>query len=297
VTPVAPLSNQTAYLTDVGRVRSENQDACSELRDPSGAQLLVVADGMGGHRGGATASRMAIETVREVFERSPNAGGEMLREALETANARVYRASSERAELYGMGTTCVALLFEANAAWVAHVGDSRAYRLRDGQLLAITHDHSAVAELLRRGVISAEEAAVHPRRNELLRSIGVEPSTEVDVSPVDVRAGDRFLLCSDGLSSVVPEEEIGAVLGNEPPEQAARTLVDSANAYGGPDNVTVMITAFPERGALAAVAAAEKRHRVDEIAQSQRKRRSTLVLLALLLAAALLLLVLSRSGP
>jgi serine/threonine protein phosphatase PrpC len=246
MTPPEPSQHQTAWLTDIGRVRSENQDTCDEFRSPSGALLLVVADGMGGHRGGATASRVAVEAIGEAFAVSSHADAEMLREALQAANQRVFRTAMKHPELYGMGTTCVALLVDAGGAtWVAHVGDSRAYRLRRGELQALTADHSAVAELERRGMITAAEAAVHPRRNELLRSIGVDEVVDVDVASVDVEPGDRFLLCSDGLCGVVPDAEIAAVLGAEPPESAAQKLVEAANARGGPDNVTVMVSALP----------------------------------------------------
>ncbi len=252
MTPPAPSQHQTAWRTDIGRVRSENQDTCDEFRSPSGALLLVVADGMGGHRGGATASRVAVEAIGEVFALSPRPGAEMLREAMRAANQRVLRTATLRPELYGMGTTCVALLVDAaGAAWVAHVGDSRAYRLREGVLQALTADHSAVAELERRGMISAEEAAIHPRRNELLRSIGVDEAVEVDVAEVDVAPGDRFLLCSDGLCGVIPDAEIAAVLHDGTPQQAVQQLVDAANASGGPDNVTVMVSAVPAAGATA----------------------------------------------
>jgi len=237
-----PQPGATAWLSDIGRLRSENQDACCEFRDASGAQLLVVADGMGGHQGGATASRLAIETVGEIFRGAPRGGAAMLRQSLETANARVYETAGRQVDLLGMGTTCVALLFTPDgAAWVAHVGDSRAYRLREGRIEALTADHSAVAELVRRGVLSPEEGAVHPRRNELLRSIGVEPSVEVDLIEVDARPGDRFLLCTDGLSGVVEDAEIGRLLASAAPARAVRQLVDAANARGGPDNVTVMV--------------------------------------------------------
>jgi protein phosphatase len=270
----------TAWLTDVGRVRSENQDACTELRHASGARLWVVADGMGGHQGGATASRLALEALGEAFAREPRVGAEWLRRSLEEANARIYRAAGRSPDLFGMGTTCVALLLSADgAAWVAHVGDSRAYRLRDGELRPLTADHSAVAELERRGLISAAEAAVHPRRNELLRSIGVESDVEVDVAPVDVRPGDRLLLCSDGLCGVVPESEIAALLGAGPPAQAARALVDAANARGGPDNVTVVIGALPEVAPAALI-------RADG---AGRARRWITLGLALLLAVGLVL--------
>ena len=141
-----------------------------------------------------------------------------------------------------MGTTGVALLLEPDGrAWVANVGDSRAYRLRDGRLEQLTLDHSLVAELVRRGMLTAEEAQVHPRRNEVLRSLGVEAEVSVDVTAVDVQAGDQYLLCSDGLSGVVDDQEIAAVLIAEAPADAVRRLVDAANERGGPDNVTVLI--------------------------------------------------------
>jgi serine/threonine protein phosphatase PrpC len=251
-----PAHRQTAYLTDVGQVRSENQDACSEFCDPgTGTQLLVVADGMGGHQGGATASRMAIETVGEIFQRAQLRGPEMLVEALSSANGRIFDAATQHSELRGMGTTCVALLINRDgSSWVAHVGDSRAYQFRNGDLHQITADHSAVAELERRGMITAAEAEVHPRRNELLRSIGVEPDVEVDVNPVEIADGDQFLLCSDGLSGVVHDNEIAQVLVQRPPAESVRVLVDSANARGGPDNVTVMVTSFAQHSPRAAPA-------------------------------------------
>jgi len=145
-----------------------------------------------------------------------------------------------------MGTTGVAALFSADgAAFVANVGDSRAYRLRDGAFEQITLDHSLVAELQRRGIITAEEAFVHPRRNEVLRSLGVEPDVIVDLHELDLKPGDLFLLCSDGLSGVVRDEEIAEIVHREAPAQAVRTLVEFANRRGGPDNVTVQIARIP----------------------------------------------------
>jgi len=254
--PAVQLGLEVAYLSDVGAVRSENQDACAELQNGSGARLLVVADGMGGHRGGATASRLAVETLAQVFRAGGLAGPDLLREGFVRANERVCMAAQSDAELTGMGTTAVALLFEpAAGVWVAHVGDSRAYRMRDGVLQQLTRDHSTVAELVSRGLISEAEAADHPRRNEILRSLGVSPQVEVDIAAVDVRADDQFILCSDGLSGVVAAEQIAAVLSRTPPHEAVRLLVEGANANGGPDNVTVMIAAMPgARSALRAPA-------------------------------------------
>lgn len=238
---------RSASRTDVGRRRSENQDDFREFEHTSGARLLALADGMGGHRGGRTASRMAIEAMGEVFASRQSPNHDTLREAMEAANTRIYDVASRRSELRGMGTTGVALLFRTDGlACVAHVGDSRAYRLREGSIAPLTADHSFVARLLEQGEITAEEAAVHPRRNEILRSIGSGPSVEVDVAPVETRPGDQFLLCSDGLSGVLTDSEIGSVLLREHPEKAVEILVDLANERGGPDNITVMVAAMPD---------------------------------------------------
>jgi serine/threonine protein phosphatase PrpC len=289
---VAPEQLRTASLTDVGRARSENQDSCGEFRGPSGARLMAVADGMGGHRGGATASRITIEALGGVFQRTPDVGEATLREAFETANARVHQTAQGRPDLHGMGTTCVALIFAANgAAWVAHVGDSRAYRLRDGFMAPLTADHSTVAELVRLGQITLEEAAVHPRRNEILRSIGAEASVQVDVAPVDVRPGDQYLLCSDGLSGLVSDLEMGAALLRESPEDATRILVDLANERGGPDNVTVMVAAVPGAAAASRNAPAPSRE-AEEARGSVRYRLRWIAATAIaaLLAISLLLI-------
>jgi len=235
-----------ASLTDVGRVRAHNEDSCGTFENSAGYKLLVVADGMGGHRGGATASRVAIETIGEIFQKSKNDPEAMLQEALQAANERVHRMAVETPELRGMGTTVVSLLLGPDGTgWVAHVGDSRAYRMRRGLMQPLTADHSVVAEMQRRGLISADEAAVHPRRNEILRSVGVQPSVEAEVTRLTLEAGDRLLLCSDGLSGMVDDPEMGLLLETQPPEQAVRSLVDTANMRGGPDNITVQIVAIP----------------------------------------------------
>lgn len=293
MTQIDPRSIETASLTDVGQRRASNQDAFGELVAASGARLLIVADGMGGHAGGATASRVAVETIEEVVGRSTDAPEMLLRMALEAANHRVHEEAQKDASLSGMGTTGVAMLFQPDgSAWVAHVGDSRAYRLRDGSLEQLTPDHSLVAELERRGMITAEEAQVHPRRNEVLRSIGVEPEVEVDVAQVDARAGDQYLLCSDGLSGVVGDEEIAAELLRAPPEVAARRLVDTANERGGPDNITVQIARVPDPEARARQeeSAGDKLQRQERRARQRRVHRllMAVVIVALLLAVALI---------
>ncbi len=237
-------------LTDVGQVREVNQDSLGEFADPArGRRLFIVADGMGGHLGGEVASRMTVETAAEIFAAGGNDPAELLRVALETANERVHEAAQQDMDLAGMGTTGVCLLFQSGGSgWVAHVGDSRAYRLRDDVFEQITEDHSVVGALIRMGHITEDEAKQHPQRNEILRAIGTNPEVEVQVTPLELQPGDRFLLCSDGLSGLVPDAEIAEVLGRMEPEDAARTLVQMANLEGGNDNITVQVVEVPGNG-------------------------------------------------
>ena len=243
---IDPERIEIATLSDTGRLRSNNQDSYGVGYARSGARWMMVADGMGGHAGGATASRVAVETVSSVVASSQLAPDVTLRAALEAANRVVHGEAQRNRALAGMGTTGVAALFSADGvAFVANVGDSRAYRLRDSAFEQITLDHSLVAEMRRRGLITEEEALVHPRRNEVLRSLGVEPDVVVDLHQLDLMPGDLFLLCSDGLSGVVRDAEIAEVVRREAPALAVRTLVDFANSRGGPDNVTVQIARIP----------------------------------------------------
>jgi serine/threonine protein phosphatase PrpC len=243
---IDPERIEIATLSDTGRLRANNQDSYGVGYARSGARWMMVADGMGGHAGGATASRVAVETVSSVVASSQLAPDVTLRAALEAANRVVHGESQRNRDLAGMGTTGVAAIFSADGvAFVANVGDSRAYRLRDGTFEQITLDHSLVAEMRRRGLISEEEALVHPRRNEVLRSLGVEPDVVVDLHQLDLLPGDLYLLCSDGLSGVVRDDEIAEVVRREAPAQAVRSLVDFANRRGGPDNVTVQIARIP----------------------------------------------------
>jgi protein phosphatase len=280
--PFDPRGIDTASLTDVGRRRPSNQDVFGGRLVASGARLMIVADGMGGHAGGATASRLAVEAVETALEDSSEAPGEALRAAMEAANARVYEQAANDVSLRGMGTTGVAMLFHPDGtAWLANVGDSRAYRLRDGQFEQLSLDHSLVAEMERRGLITAEEAKHHPRRNEVLRSIGVAPEVSIDISQVELRAGDRYLLCSDGLTGVVSDARIATLLAAPTLTDAARQLVDAANAGGGPDNITVQIARIPRNDLTAWLA-----DRAKEV--SPRWRCVAWIVGAALLAASLL---------
>jgi protein phosphatase len=250
----------TASLSDVGRSRSENQDACGDFVHPSRtSRLLVLADGMGGHRGGALASDRCIGAFARVFKDRGESPESQLARAFELANDEIHRAASADERLRGMGTTGVALLFSDDArATLGWAGDSRAYRWRRGEFEQLTRDHSMVAEWIRQGVISEAEAENHPRRSELTRAIGIDPQLEPEFLSFEVEPGDRFLLCSDGLSGMVRDEEIGSILGGEDPDRAVLTLVARANALGGHDNITIQIAAVPAELAAAAETAPEQ---------------------------------------
>jgi protein phosphatase len=239
---MAALEIEWGEQSDVGRLRASNQDCCGMAVAPGdGARLWIVADGMGGHAGGEVASRVAVEAATASFAAGGGALAERLRTAIGAANRAVLDAAAANRALAGMGTTAVALALDDAGACTANVGDSRAYRLRRGLLEQLTRDHSVVAELVRRGQISEDEALMHPRRHEVLRSLGFETELDIDVEPAEIAAGDVFLLCSDGLTGVVDDAEIAALCGMRRPSEAARALVEAANARGGPDNITVQV--------------------------------------------------------
>jgi len=239
---------QAVLRTDVGKVRSENQDFGAlttpkeEAVSPAGGRLLIVADGMGGHRGGATASRIATETVKAQYLGSEtNDVGTALHDALTRANARVFSESQTNPELRGMGTTTSALVIRGTEGWFAHVGDSRIYMVRGDAVKQLTEDHSLVATMVREGLLTAEEAENHPRRNVLQRSIGVGEEVEIDVrGPIELQENDTFVLCSDGLHGLVKEDEIKDI-AKLPIQQAANDYVKLALERGAPDNVTVIV--------------------------------------------------------
>lgn len=225
--------------TDVGRVRSINEDLAFESNS-----LFAVADGMGGHAGGEVAARTAIDSLRSGFEHSPSVEG--LLEAVHEANEAVWERGRAEPALRGMGTTLTTAALvgtdEGDRLVLANVGDSRAYRLHDGQLSQLTVDHSVAEELVARGELSESEAMVHPHRHILTRALGVDPDVEVDTWELVPEEGDRYLLCSDGLSNEVSTEKIAEVLTTKrDPNEAAETLVAMANDHGGNDNVTALV--------------------------------------------------------
>jgi protein phosphatase len=222
-------------FSDVGQVRELNEDY--PLVDERLA-LFAVADGMGGHQGGEVASRTAIEALRAAV-----ASGLSINDAIVRANDAVLKRAEGADELAGMGTTMTAVVVVGGQRLlIGHVGDSRAYLLRDGHLERITEDHSLVEELVREGRLTPEQAEVHPQRAIITRALGVEDDLEVDLYTVHVQASDRLLVCSDGLTTMLRDREVERIARTESdPQRAAEALVDAANAAGGEDNITVVV--------------------------------------------------------
>jgi len=245
-------------ITDKGIVRARNED--SYLQDDD-LHLYVVADGMGGHKGGDVASRMAVAEIETVvrswkpgqYDEITGVDGPVPDEeaklvtALKQANARIWKESGRNPERRGMGTTSTGLLLSDGRATVAHVGDSRAYLIRDDRMMQITEDHSWVNEQVKAGFITSEEARNHRLKNLITRSLGHEATVKVDVVRLKVQEGDRYFLCSDGLTNLVRDEEIKDIVTRFPPQEALREMVRLANERGGHDNITaVMVEAMPD---------------------------------------------------
>ena len=231
---------RSGSATDVGRVRNTNQDLPFE-----GPNLFAVADGMGGHVGGEVAARVAVEALQSAFARQPSVPG--LREAVAEANAAVWQRSQLQDGLRGMGTTLTAAALVAqddgrDVIALANVGDSRAYVFSGGTITQVTADHSLAEEKVRHGELTEAQAAVHPHRHILTRALGVSPDVDVDLWELHLQAGDRILLCSDGLTNEVDPPEIARILSDQAePADASRALVRAANEHGGNDNITVVV--------------------------------------------------------
>ena len=235
-------------LTDVGQRRESNED--DFLLEP-GHGVYAVADGMGGHAAGEIASKRAIETLRDVLRRDDSENrsmtseeaAEWLRSAVVEANRRICDSIRLHEERRGMGTTVVAMVQSGREAIVGHVGDSRLYLLRGGEFLRLTSDHSWVNEQVKLGLMNDDAAQRHPMRNIVTRALGSRPDVTVDLSAVEVEPGDVFLLCSDGLNTMLTDPQIQGILAarRQDPESACRELVREANAHGGEDNVTVVV--------------------------------------------------------
>ena len=240
--------------SDVGRRREKNEDAFL-VNDER--RLYLVADGMGGHLGGEFASKLAVATIDEVIKAleedpettlpegesmKPGDFSNCLRYAIREASRRIFEKATEDANLHGMGTTTVALLFRNNKAYVANVGDSRVYRIRGKKINQITKDHSLVGEQIRAGLLSADDSRAHRLKNIITRSVGFQETVDSDVDIRAVRTGDKFLLCTDGLSNLLEDGEIRDIVVNNELEAAVKRLVDIANERGGDDNITAILT-------------------------------------------------------
>lgn len=256
-------------MTDVGKVRDHNEDA---IGASLATGLLVLADGMGGYNAGEVASGIAVKTVLELVteackrEDRDNAEAEtglmrqsiVLRDAICRANKVIHQTAKSQPQCEGMGTTIVACLFYDDRVSIAHVGDSRLYRVRDGQFEQITMDHSLLQELVDRGFYSAEEAARSTNRNYVTRALGVEPGVEVAICEVDAAPGDVYLLCSDGLSDMVEDEDIHLTISTFGAnlDVAGKQLIQLSNDHGGKDNISIILAhvldAFPARAGLLA---------------------------------------------
>lgn len=239
-------------ITDQGRVRSRNED--SYLKDDE-VHLYVVADGMGGHAGGDVASKIAVEKIREAIvgwlsgdNTEPPKGDEPLstdetrmEAALKRANEQIFREAELKPEFRGMGTTTTGILVTNNQGTIAHVGDSRAYLLRGGVIRQITEDHSWVNEQVKAGFMTVEEARNHRLKNVITRSLGHEENVKVDLLRLDLAPGDKYLLCSDGLSNMVTDDEMNELVTSNNGDEALQKLVDLANERGGFDNITAVL--------------------------------------------------------
>jgi serine/threonine protein phosphatase PrpC len=238
-TPESLPALRSSVLTDPGQRRELNEDAVFQSITSYGG-LFIVADGMGGHRTGEVASRMAVERIAFYLLESLAPSPHKLLEAFERANEAIFEAA-QNPESRGMGTTATALWLDLPYALIGHVGDSRAYLLRGGELSQLTEDHSWVAERLRQGLLTEAEARSHRWRNVITNALGSFPRARIDLIGLKVHPGDRFLLCTDGLSSVVDDRTLQSVLQSFSPEEAAAQLVQLANQWGGPDNVSVAV--------------------------------------------------------
>jgi protein phosphatase len=283
--------------TDPGRRRRRNEDAY--VVDPP---LFAVADGMGGPRAGEVASRLAAAAVKA--EAADGGGAERVVALIQAANRSVYQRSSEDEQTSGMGTTMTVALFDETEVTIGHVGDSRAYLARGGELEQLTDDHSLVAELVRGGKLSPEEAENHPQRSVITRALGTDPDVDVDVFAVQPEPGDVFLLCSDGLTTMLDDDEILRVIQqhHDNLKQAAKALVRAANGAGGEDNITVVafeVTDEPEERTMEMAAPpsaepelddtlteADRVPTIDEQAPGEPRARRLWPLLVLLLAIA-----------
>ena len=249
-----------AGKSDVGKIREANEDSYL-----ASEPLFAVADGMGGHLAGDVASRIAIDVLTQDIDANGPGDRDSLVNAVKHANSEIFEKSRTDANLSGMGTTCTLLYVVDGEARIAHVGDSRAYLLRNSNLSQLTDDHTLVNRMVKEGRLRPEEAERHPQRSIITRALGVDENVKVDYRTLDLQAGDRILICSDGLTSMIDTSTIQNVLGEaSDPEPAADRLIDLANEAGGEDNITVVLVDVTEEGSRPAVASAPAERVVRE---------------------------------
>jgi serine/threonine protein phosphatase PrpC len=254
--PAGKLDMVVAMQSDVGCVRELNEDSGTYIRPDnpevfeSKGLLIVVADGMGGHSSGEVASRLAVDVVTRAYYEDAGDPRSALENAFHEANGAIYSAAEKDSSKDGMGTTCTALVLQNGTAIAAHVGDSRLYLVREGSIYLMTEDHSAVMEMVKAGLITLEQARHHPEKNVILRAMGSHAEVEVTTweRPFPIRAGDRFLLCSDGLYDLVEDEEIKRIVLISAPTTACENLIALAKERGGHDNITVGIVSLRPEG-------------------------------------------------
>ena len=241
---------KAVFKTDQGRIRQNNEDNGGTFVNRQGHRLAIVADGMGGHRAGDVASEMTVIHLKEMWELSEgiqtaDQAEQWLQSHISQVNSLLFEHSHNNPECEGMGTTIEAVIATDRFTTIAHVGDSRCYILNDAGFQQLTEDHTLVNELVRTGQITREDAEHHPRKNVILRALGTEQNVKIDIKTIMFEEGDFLLLCSDGLSNKVNEQEMLQILqNNETLEQKASTFIDMANENGGEDNITLIIVAF-----------------------------------------------------
>ncbi|MBI3652458.1 MAG: Stp1/IreP family PP2C-type Ser/Thr phosphatase [Acidobacteria bacterium] len=246
-----------SFLSDVGCQRQINEDSGRYITpaDPAllsdKGMLFVVADGMGGHSGGEIASRLAVEVIPRTYYQTSGDVQEALQKAILEANHAIFDEAFKDRTLYGMGTTCTALVLKDGKAFAAHVGDSRLYLVRNDDIYLLTEDHSAVMQMVRRGLLNLQQARHHPDKNIILRALGSHATVEITTwkQPLPVRLGDQFLLCSDGLYDLVEDAEIKNILVANEPHTACEKLIALAKQRGGHDNITVGIVSLEAKNA------------------------------------------------
>jgi len=242
---------EVGNLTDIGKKRKHNEDYYGFFRLGEDEFLAIVADGMGGHASGEIASRMAVEIIQEIYakERTDQNVLDSLKSAFEVANFSILQKSLEQDAMNGMGTTATVLVIKEDQTFVGHMGDSRAYLFRDAAVSQLTKDHSMVNRMVEQGLLSKEEAVHHPQRNVIYKALGVNRDADLElIGPLPVYLNDIFLLCSDGLTNLVADQEMLKIVKKEPPQKACEKLIQLANKRGGDDNITVQILKMAKEG-------------------------------------------------